>query len=466
MDINLGSAQEDLVKSGLPVAEVTALQVAGPVLRGDFALDAQACSYYFSLTRTLLEKLPVKPKRNDLQERAAHLLLTKARSLRESFLSIHVAELYSMITERHARSVVAYDLPYEAARIVEGLTPTREQVAAESILLQKDKDGVEIDQGIFFAHVLANEEAGSHLCHTMLLPGPESAEKLLYLQKNGAIDLGFVSVETKDSISWVTMKNSKYLNAEDNMTLGPMDEAIDLAIMDPQTTVAVLRGGQIDHPKYNNRAFCSGINLSHLYQGKIPFLWYMKRELGFLHKIFRGLALPGQPVDDVFGSTLEKIWISQVDSFAIGSGCQFLLPTDYIIAGSNAYLTLPASKEGIIPGVADLRLHRFVGDRMARQLIMMARRLECNSPQGQLICDEVVDPAQIEQAVVRAAQAITSSGLVAVKANRRAFRVAQEPLNLFRQYMSVYAREQAYCHFSKELIHNLEIQDIATKKRD
>ena len=30
-------------------------------------------------------------------------------------------------------------------------------------------------------------------------------------------------------------------------------------------------------------------------------------------------------------------------------------------------MTLPARKEGIIPGVANLRLPRFIGDRIARQ---------------------------------------------------------------------------------------------------
>ena len=40
--------------------------------------------------------------------------------------------------------------------------------------------------------------------------------------------------------------------------------------------------------------------------------------------------------------------------------------------------------------------------------------------------------------------------------NRRAIRVTQEPLDAFLAYFSVYAREQAYCHFSPALIGNLE----------
>jgi len=46
--------------------------------------------------------------------------------------------------------------------------------------------------------------------------------------------------------------------------------------------------------------------------------------------------------------------------------------------------------------------------------------------------------------------------VVSAASNRRAFRIAQEPLDLFREYFALYAREQAYCHFSPALIENLE----------
>ena len=68
----------------------------------------------------------------------------------------------------------------------------------------------------------------------------------------------------------------------------------------------------------------------------------------------------------------------RVDAFAIGGGCQYLLAMDYVVAASDAYMTLPARKEGIIPGAANLRLSRFIGDRIARQAIMAGRRLDCD----------------------------------------------------------------------------------------
>jgi thioesterase DpgC len=129
---------------------------------------------------------------------------------------------------------------------------------------------------------------------------------------------------------------------------------------------------------------------------------------------------------------------------------------DYVLAAADAFLSLPARQEGIIPGLANLRLPRFTGDRIARQAIQHERRLPCDSPEGRLICDEIAPAAAMDEAPSRVVDGLTSAGAVGAVANRRAFRVGQEPLDLFRRYCAVYARDQAYCHFSPALIANLE----------
>jgi thioesterase DpgC len=178
--------------------------------------------------------------------------------------------------------------------------------------------------------------------------------------------------------------------------------------------------------------------------------------MGFVHKFLRGVARPDVLPDDTHGQGIEKPWIAAVDAFAIGGHCQVLLTMDYVLAADDAYLTLPARKEGIIPGVANMRLPRFTGDRLARQLIQYERRLVCDSAEGRLICDEIAPAAEMDAAIERVVVGLTSSGAVSAVGNRRAFRVTQEPLDDFRRYCAVYAREQAYCHFSPALIANLE----------
>ena len=179
----------------------------------------------------------------------------------------------------------------------------------------------------------------------------------------------------------------------------------------------------------------------------------------------RGLARPDVSPDEVAGDSIEKLWISAVETFAIGGGCQILLATDFNIAGRDAYMTLPARKEGIIPAMANLRLSRFVGDRLARQAIMYERRIECDSEVGRMICDEVVAPGEIDATITHVIDRLTGSGAVGAIGNRRALRLGVEPLDTFRRYAALYAREQAYCHFSPALISNLEQYWNAASRR-
>jgi thioesterase DpgC len=446
-----------LTKGGLAGEDVSRWLDQRPALTGDMKRDSAACSAFWGEGAELLKTLPAKSARSASQRRAAELLTGVCRQVREEFLARHVEAVYRALTRDYARCLRLEELVYEAAALVPGLTPTLAAVAAESRLAQRDKEGIETDQGLFLSRVLAHAEAGTHLCHAMLLPLARSLSELPRFAERGVLEMPGAALERRGKAAIVTLRNPRFLNAEDETTLEDTEVAVDLAILDPATEIAVLRGGIVDHPKYKGRrVFSSGINLTHLYHGRIPFLWYLRRDMGIVHKIFRGVAVTEVTPDDVNGTACEKPWVAAVDAFAIGGGCQYLLAMDYVLAASDAYLTLPARKEGIIPGAANLRLARFTGDRIARQAIMSGRRLECDSPEGRLICDEVVPPAEMETALDRVIEALTSSGVVSAAGNRRAFRVVHEPLDDFRRYMAVYAREQAHCHFSPALIANLE----------
>jgi len=432
-------------------------QEAPPRDTGDFAGDRTRYSRFWKSSTARLARLPAKPARNAEQAQEAGRIKEAARDARRRFLSAHAGAVYDRLTRKRSRFIRVEQLVYDAAALVPGLAPTRAQVAAESTLIQRDKEGLEIDQGIFVSAVLANPQAGRHLCHAMLLPHAGTAERFSELEKSGRVDLGAAEVFRKGRASFVIQKNPRHLNAEDATTLEAAEIAVDLAILDPRTQICVLRGDTVQSGKYQGRRVLgSGINLTHLYHGKVPFIWYLQRDLGIVNKIYRGLARPDAVPDDVTGTTLEKPWIAAVEGFAIGGHCQYLLVMDYVLAAQDAFMSLPARKEGIIPGAANLRLPRFTGDRIARQAIMAELRFECDSAEGRLICDEVVPQSDMDGAIERVVERLTGSGVVSAAGNRRAFRVAQEPLDLFREYFAVYAREQAYCHFSPALIENLE----------
>jgi (3,5-dihydroxyphenyl)acetyl-CoA 1,2-dioxygenase len=367
-------------------------------------------------------------------------------------------DAYDRLTEGRTRFVRVDELCAHAEFL-----GSKAQLDAEASLPLKDKQGLERAQGQFLGHVLGDPAAGTHLCHAMLLPHPKTKAYRSEFESQGVLQLNGARLERRGKAALITQSNPRYLNAEDETTLEGMEIAVDLALLDPQTEVCVLRGGPVEHAKYaGKRLFGAGINLTHLYQGKIRFLWYLIRDLGFVNKLYRGVA--EEKASPEVAST-EKIWIAAVEGFAIGGHCQILLTMDYTLAAQDAYLTLPARKEGIIPGAANLRLPRFVGDRVARQAILAERRIECASPEGRLICDEIVPAGQMEEAIERAVDKLTGSGVVSAAGNRRAFRAGEEPLDAFRRYMAVYAREQAYCHLSPALITNLEKNWNAAARR-
>jgi thioesterase DpgC len=362
--------------------------------------------------------------------------------------------IYDALTEGRSRFLRVDELCRLAAERYPESLPAREALEAESRLPQKEKKGLEKAQGEFLAAILEDAAAGMHLCHAMLLPREESKRRLLDFDERGEMELQGAHLKRQGNAAVLTMRNPRYLNAEDESTLEGMETAVDVALLDTKTEICVLRGAPVEHPKYGGRRlFGAGINLTHLYHGRIRFLWYLIRDLGLVNKFHRGVALPNRSPET---ASIEKLWIAAVEGFAIGGHCQILLTMDYILAAEDAYLTLPARREGIIPGAANLRLPRFVGDRIARQAVMAERRIDCASPEGRMICDEMVPPPEMDRAIQRTVEKLTGSGVVSAAGNRRAFRAGQEPLDLFRRYMAVYAREQAYCHFSPALIANLE----------
>lgn len=425
--------------------------------------DRVSFGHFWHRADELLARLPAKPKRNAQEAAEAAEILRIARESRTLFMRGHAPEVYAVLTSNLNRYVRVDELCERAAKEFPGLVPDEKALARESGARQGDKDGLEVDQGIFLSQVLADPESGTHLCHAMLLPREESQDLLADLEKKGALAFDGAQVRREGKASVVTMRNPRYLNAEDESTLAGLETAVDLALLDPKTELCVLRGDVVTHTKHaGRRLFGAGINLTHLYQGKIRFLWYILRDMGLVNKFYRGLALPERhPEEDC----VEKMWIAAVDGFAIGGHCQILLTMDQVVAAEDAYMTLPARKEGIIPGAANLRLARHVGPRIARQAILAEKRLDCASPEGRMICDRIVAPGAMDGEISALVAHITGSGVVSAAGNRRALRIEEEPLDGFRRYMSVYAREQASCHFSPALIANLEKHWDAANRR-
>jgi thioesterase DpgC len=434
-------------------------------LDGELEEAVAATTEYLQRGESRLAELPESARRSEGERDEAAAIGDALCSARERFLRTHAEAVYAALTNDFATPLRIDELVYRAAERYPGLVPTRERVAAERQRPLSEQDGAEIAQGLLLAHVLAAPRAGPHLVWAMLRPTAEALERLEEWRANDELDLGGTSLRRQGAAAVVELRNPRHLNAEDETTLRGTEVAVDLVLLDPDIEVGVFRGGVVDHPRYaGRRIFGAGINLTHLYRGLIGFLFYLVRDLGYVNKIFRGLS-GAEHRSGALEETTEKLWVAAVETYAIGGACQLLHVMDHVIAERGCRLYLPARKEGIIPGASNLRLPRSVGDRIARQAILSGREFEAGTPDGDLLCDEVAAPGEMDAAVAGRVEALTSSGLVNAAANRRALRIGLEPLDLFRSYMATYAREQAFCHFSPALVANLERNWNARERR-
>jgi thioesterase DpgC len=441
-----------LQRAGLSREELDDWSLSAPAKLESFDAAAGALSGFLTRGTALGDHLPTATKRSEAEEIAAVALAAALTDARVAFLADHAGTVYETLTENCSKAIRLEALVYQAAALVPGLVPSPAEMDSERTLALADKRGSELAQGLLVEHVLALPRTGRHLIESMLAPTPQALERLPSFRSSGVADLGLVRVTRQGRAGVLELGNQRHLNAEDATTLGATESAVDLILLDPDTEVGVFRGAAVDHPRYaGERVFGSGINLTHLYRGQIDFLFYLVRDLGYVSKIFRGLITNTDPVRAV-----EKLWVAAVERYAIGGACQLLHVVDHVIATRGSRLYLPARKEGIIPGASNLRLPRSVGDRAARQAIISGRQWTAGDADADLLVDEVVEPRMMDEALDARIAQLTSSGLVNAAANRRALRVGQEPLHLFREYMATYAREQAYCHLSPALVSNLE----------
>jgi thioesterase DpgC len=421
---------------------------AGAV-RGDLARARHALSGTADRTEALIASLPEPGERSVRQQAAAEAAHDAARETRSLFMDAHAEAVYDELTDCRGRYLRLPELVAAAATALPGLVPTAEQMAAERARPQASKEGREVDQGIFVRGVLRSPLAGRHLLSAMLRPTSRALRLLPEFSRTGVADLGSVRIERREGAARLTLCRDDCLNAEDNQQVDDMETAVDLALLDPDVQAGLVRGGEMSHPRYRGkRVFSAGINLKALHAGGISLVdFLLRRELGYIHKLVRGVLVEDGPRWQ--SPTCAKPWIAAVDGFAIGGGMQLLLVFDHVVAASDAYFSLPAAQEGIVPGAANFRLTRCVGPRLSRQVILEGRRIWASEPAARLLVDEVVDPAELGEAIERSLDRFQGPAVVA---NRRMLNLAEEPLDEFRLYMAEFAVQQAARLYSKDVI--------------
>jgi enoyl-CoA hydratase/carnithine racemase len=155
-----------------------------------------------------------------------------------------------------------------------------------------------------------------------------------------------VTYAAGEGIAWITLNRPAVLNALDTELAAALADRAETAAADPAVTLVIVRGA--------GRAFCSGMDRTALAAGSVGEAFYR-------HWI-RGLNC----LED-----MPKISLAVLHGYSIGGGLQLALACDLRLAAADAVIGLGATRHGLVPDGAVLRLARVVGLGRAKELALL-----------------------------------------------------------------------------------------------
>ena len=155
-----------------------------------------------------------------------------------------------------------------------------------------------------------------------------------------------VTYVVRDGVAWITLNRPEVLNALNLDLAAALAERAEEAAEDSSVVAVVVRGA--------GRAFCSGMDRTALARGDINETFYR-------HWI-RGLNC----LED-----MPKVTIAVLHGHSLGGGLQLALACDVRLATDDAVIGLGATRHGLIPDGAVLRLARVIGLGRAKELALL-----------------------------------------------------------------------------------------------
>lgn len=185
-----------------------------------------------------------------------------------------------------------------------------------------------------------------------------------------------VLYSAKDGVGTISLNRPSVLNALNGPLAAALADAAEEAARDPDVWVVVVRGA--------GRAFSSGMDRSALAAGGIGEAFYRHwiRGLNCLEDM-------GKPV------------LATIQGHCLGGGLQLALACDFRLAAADAVLALGATRHGLIPDGAVLRLARVVGIGRAKELALLNDEISAEDARASGLVNWVVPPRELDAATTR-----------------------------------------------------------------
>jgi len=165
------------------------------------------------------------------------------------------------------------------------------------------------------------------------------------------LDSEFMRLEKEAKLAWLTFTRVSHLNAMNNACVDQINRIAMALRDDSDVRMVIIRG--------EGRAFCTGIDLKELAADRIELDYHRRWEQALGHF-----------------ETMEKLVIVGMHGYCLGGALQLALAADIRVSTAECQIGLPAIKESLIPGLATLRLPRYIGWGRAKKMILGGQNID------------------------------------------------------------------------------------------
>ncbi len=199
--------------------------------------------------------------------------------------------------------------------------------------------------------------------------------------------------ENRNDVCLITLNRPERLNAWTYQMAEELADAVMAANADDNIGAIVMTGA--------GRGFCAGADIEAVFkaQSEGASLARSSRAQDWV-----GLMRDSKPV------------VAAVNGAAIGLGTTLILPMDYLVASTNAKLSLRFVKMGLVPELASSRfVFARVGFGKANELMLTGRTVDANEALSLGLVDRVVAPADLVESAIAVARSMGENPQVALR---------------------------------------------------
>ena len=213
--------------------------------------------------------------------------------------------------------------------------------------------------------------------------------------------------EVKEQVAWITINRPRVLNAFREQTLDEMIDAVKLTREDPSIACVVFTGA-------GDKAFSAGGDFYAM--KRLTFtnasMWN-DRMLGLVMAI-RGIPIPA---------------IAMVNGWCVGGAHELALWCDLVIGSEKSVFGQTGAKVGACPTVgATQYLPRIVGERIAREMIFLAKRFDAKDAERIGLINKCVPEADLLNETLAWCENIKSNSSQTIRMTKKSLNFESDQL--------------------------------------